>query len=227
MIIDSSWKDFYDRMQSQGVDTDCIYRRITQNIGKDKDIDSKIMPYSSGKLPNNGSGVEFTPILIGFAGKIYPIIRFIKYYEDKQSKIVHLFNMEQCKEFVNFNGINLSKSRFSFFYRSDLGSEAGVKNFFNQNYINLEILFVKHNVPVFQIELEKNSPVLILNPKLKDVDFVHLKDPYTTYQEIFMFKAGVLGNPEKEIVTISDKDKAKQLGHDGKYSFKTVPKGKK
>ena len=226
MLIDSPFFDYYDKMMESGVDRDCVYKRITTNLGKDKDIDVQKIPYSTGKLKNQFDDIEFTPIVVGFAGKIYPIIRFIGESKSSKPVIVHLFSLEEYEEFIEENQIRPSKNRFSYFYRNSLDSSSGVKGFFSTNFLNLEILFVKHSVPVFQIELEKHAPVLILNPKLKDVDFVKIKDNYTAYQEIFMFKAGVLGNTEKEIITISDKDKAKQHGHDGKYSFKT-PKVKK
>jgi hypothetical protein len=227
MLIDSKFHDYYDNMMSNGVDRDCVYSRVTKNIGKDKDIDTTLIPYSSGKITTDFGDMEFTPIIIGFAGKIYKIIRLIGYVNSSKQVTQHFFSINQYKDFIEENELELSKSRFSWFFRGGIDSIAGAKAFYENNYSSLDKLFVKHNVPVFQIELEKNSPVLILNPKLKDVDFVKVKDCFTAYQEIFMFKAGVLGNPDKEIITISDKVKAQQYGHDHKYSFKKEPKTKK
>ena len=230
MLINSKFKDYYDNIMSVGIDRDCVYIRKTEKICHDKEIVFHLLNSPSNKL----AGYIFTPFLIGFCGKIYPVVRVSKIeIAPKKPTHVHLYSLEDYAEYLSTNNIKIKVDRRS--YGRGVDTEEGLKHFFNKDYKKLEIIFMKYKAPVFSIEHDEDvSPnnwgyrpiVLILNPKLKDFDFIRVKDPFTAFQEIFMFKAGVLGNPEKEIITISDKDKAKQHGHDGKYSFKKPPKEK-
>lgn len=229
MLIDSKFRDYYDNVMSMGIDRDCVYNRATTYIADDEE---RII---RGKLtwPSEAlRGYIFTAFLIGFCGKIYPIVRVEKIEKDQiKSILMHIYNLDDYHDFLLSNKIKIKFDRHS--YLSGLDTTEGIKRFFTQNYLKLETLFTKYKVPIFSIEHEVSpSPtwsyrsILVLNPKLKDFDFVRVKDPFTAFQEIFMFKAGFLGNPEKEIITISDKVKAQQHGHDGKYSFKKMPTNK-
>jgi hypothetical protein len=221
MLIDSRFRDYYDNIMSTGIDRDCVYRRQTQSTSHEKEIRS-ILPYGS----TNVEGYEFVPFIIGFAGKLYPVVRIVKINQDPKKNInFHMHSLNDYIEFKKFHKLVLKPGRYYSDY--ELYDEKGMKEFFDENYKKYEDLFIKYKVPVFNIEREDHGTVLVLNPKLKDFDFVRVKDPFTAFQEIFMFQAGVLGNPEKEIVTISDKVKAQQHGHDGKYSFKKMPTKKK
>lgn len=229
MLITSRFRDYYDNIMSMGVDRDCVYVRKTKHI---HELDEKairgILPF----LSDNLGGYTFTTFLIGFVGKIYPVVRVEKPPVHRIEQIVkHLYNLEDYKDFLLTNKIKKREDKH--FYRSGIDTESGLKRFFSKDYVKLEIFFVKYNVPIFSIEYDDKTfyssksdipTYLVLNSKLKNFDFVRIKDPFSAFQEIFMFKAGVLGNPEKEIIIISDKDKAKQHGHDGKYSFKKSPK---
>lgn len=64
------------------------------------------------------------------------------------------------------------------------------------------------------------------NPILKHYQFQKNIDANTAYQEISMFFCGVLGNIEKEMVNISDKDMRDAKGFNN-MSFKKEPGGKK
>jgi hypothetical protein len=206
---------------STGIDRDCVYRRQTQSTSHEKEI-RHVLPYSSSRI----EGFEFIAFLIGFAGKLYPLVRIVKIDPDpKKNKNFHMHSISDYIEFKKSHKLVLKQERY--YSERDLYDVKGMKEFFDENFSKYEFLFTKYKVPIFNIEREDHGTVLVLNPKLKDFDFVRVKDPFTAFQEIFMFKAGVLGNPEKEIITISDKVKAQQHGHDGKYSFKKMPIKKK
>ena len=68
---------------------------------------------------------------------------------------------------------------------------------------------------------------LVTNAQLKDFQFAKMKDPFTAFQDIYMYISGVLGVDAKPMVQISDKDLAHKRGHGGKYSFKKPPGTKK
>lgn len=64
------------------------------------------------------------------------------------------------------------------------------------------------------------------NVNLKELQFQKIVDPYTAFQEISMFIGGVLGNPEKEMTELTEKDRINQHGFD-KWSFRKLPEVKK
>ena len=82
-----------------------------------------------------------------------------------------------------------------------------------------------HEIPRSRMRAKRQSE-LILNPELRKYDFVTVKDPPAAFQEIYMYISGVLGVPARSMVEISDREKARKHGHDGKYSFKKPPRGK-
>jgi len=99
--------------------------------------------------------------------------------------------------------------------------------FHNKKHINL---FFKYRVPVwvydYGTELLKFSKKprsnvnFMLNPPLITYEFYQMFTPPIAFQEIQMYLQGVIGNKEKKIVEISDKDKLLQHGYDLKWSFR-------
>lgn len=60
-------------------------------------------------------------------------------------------------------------------------------------------------------------------PRLADVHFYKVVDPWDAYQELSMF-LGNIAAPDRVPVTIADKDRVQQHGFDMKYGFRTRPK---
>jgi hypothetical protein len=79
-----------------------------------------------------------------------------------------------------------------------------------------------YNTPVFMIKLDNNTCKVTIDPCLKEIEFHKVKDPFTAFQDIQSFISGVLGNIEKEIITVGNDVKIHKAGFD-KWSFRKPP----
>ncbi|QIG71112.1 hypothetical protein EVB94_005 [Rhizobium phage RHph_TM40] len=70
---------------------------------------------------------------------------------------------------------------------------------------------------------DPNGYVVIDGDNLKDYCLQKIVGPYTVMQELSMWIGGILPRPEKEIITINDKNKISKHGFD-KWSFRKMPK---
>lgn len=227
MIIRSSFKDYYDTAMSFGIDKDTVYSReqSEQPWKKSNLVD---IPYS-WKFNVKEGQAEVRPVYIGFCGKIYPAIKVVvvpfSYPTPYDVPDRYFYSYEKYLEFLNETNTQMDKGhRFS----SGLRIERIAKEFFTQSYYRLEPLFRELHTPVFVIttDVKDRNRIIISNPKLSDYKFMTQKDPATTFQDIFMFLAGVLGNKEVDTVQIDDKHMLKQKGFD-QFSFKTMKGDKK
>lgn len=224
MLISSKFHDYYDTAMTYGIDKECIYNRNTE----EKDFKIKL-PYRIHDIyVDKNTKADIEPLIIGFCGKIYPCIK-ISYtafiglplnYTDE-----FIFDLETARKRLRELGIDLTRKNF--WYENYLDSAKGLDNFYNKSYSFLEPAFRESNTPVFLIKIKSAFQVrFIVNPVLKDYKFMKVVDPYSAFQQIYQYLAGVLGNKEVDIVKISDKDMLQQKGFD-KYSFKTLKGDKK
>lgn len=225
MLIVSKFHDYYDGAMIYGQDKDCVYTRNTTEV-ETKYYNT--LPYSADYLMAGGARLDVNPILIGFCGKFYPVLE-LKYtpsthpfYAPHTPKDDYIYDAQTYLDFLEYQGKCLRNSKYFTWGRGSLNDKKGIEAFFSQKYSVLDPIFRELHTPIFAIR----KKMLINNPSLQKLMFFRMIDPPSAFQEIYQYLGGVLGNKEKEIITISDKDKAKQHGHDGKYSFKT-PKVKK
>lgn len=68
--------------------------------------------------------------------------------------------------------------------------------------------------------------VLVRNPRLEDLNFVERVDPFTAFQEINMYISGVLGQSDRPMVKLTDKDILTKHGFDPKWGFRKMPEHK-
>lgn len=230
MLISSKFHDFYDTITSFGVDKTVVYHRLQSEIKwKNKDLS---VPHSE-KVEWKAKGVtyEVNKYLIGFCGKIYPVVEFRLEVVKGGYRSQFFYDAESVQEFLSKRGIKQSETRF--FWRESyyVTSESSLKNWFNAtNWSGLTELFQEHKVPVFvlgRFDERKMNNTVILNPNLKSYQFFKVQDAVTAFQNIYMFVSGVLGMPEKVTVKLNDKDLAEKKGHGGKYSFRRTPTKKK
>ena len=213
MRIISKFTDYYDNVQGFGIDKSLVYVRNTQEVGK-------------GNFEVNSSNYSFDQdrmysalILVGFCGKIYPLIkvefthgswgisksRYFAYSRDDLLKIAEKENVKESKL------LNLARGTL---YNED---------FFSSDRSNYSNLFFEYKTPVFAKNI---TGYLEINPCLKDFEFFKVVDPFTAFQEVSMYLGGVLGVGEPNTVAISDKMMACKKGFD-KQSFRTQSPGKK
>jgi hypothetical protein len=70
------------------------------------------------------------------------------------------------------------------------------------------------------------TPLLIRNPRLADLNFASVIDPWTAYQELSMFLGSALAEQRDPNENISDADRAAMHGFGHKYAFRKEPKKK-
>lgn len=245
MLIDSKFHDYYDTIRAWGIDKAVVYKRAEVEY---EAIDKTHTRYESvffnlpgGRLnfPRDlllrtatGGGRDGTfearPRIIGFCGRIYPTIElgFSAYsvYSNRRDPIVAL-DAASVVSFCDRVGVPIKRDR-SWFYRRNLDpfSLDGLATIFSADtWAPFLEVFRLANVPTFVLCLEGYRTKLTTNPQLKGLGFASVRPPAQAFQEIYHYISGVLGVPARPTVELSDKDKAKKKGHDGKYSFRKPP----
>jgi hypothetical protein len=173
--------------------------------------------------------------LLGFCGSFYPVVH-LSYYSQLQSpssSSYYFYDAESLQEHLVQMGLSDQKDRRGYgkWYSErseDVCSEYGRKNIFNvERWGKHDFLFHAFKTPVFLLGYNwpdhHQENALVLNPCLKDLGFMRIKDPHTAFQDIQSYISGVIGMPAKPMVEISDKDKAAAKGHDSPYSFRKPP----
>lgn len=211
VLILSKFHDYYDSVAKHGIDKTVVYKRLQD----EKHLNTN---YLCLETKHNFQKKEFilNEYILGFCGELYPFIQVEGGFWNSFPTL-RLYKYEEAYEFLT--KINLEKEQA--YYRDKICLD-GLKKFYEIKKLNKDY-FQEYKVPVFSIKrISSRLETILLNPKLKDFEFMKIKDPYTTYQEIYMFMAGVLGTIQEKTVEISDKDKLQQHGF-FKYSFKKEP----
>ena len=233
MLIVSKFHDYYDRVVSFGIDKTVVYQRTESKIEfKRTWQESKIVgtPHEEKFYFSKGVEAEAYKYVIGFCGKLYPVIKFILHYEDRLES--HCFYDEaSVRKFLSHKKISKEKQRWWYSEDFSVLTDYGLSNFFNnKKWSFLSKHFVEHNVPVFvygRLGDHKHHDYLVLNPRLKDFDFYRAVDTVTAFQQIYMYISGVLGVPTNPMVKLNDKELAAKKGHGDPYSFRRLPGEKK
>lgn len=247
MLVISKFHDYYDTIAKLGVDKEYVYDRTEKTIkgtfGK-KDGIRGHWPYDEEygvTKANSTTKYSVHKMVIGFCGKLYPVIVVDKKWSNDKEERYSLYTTDKVHEFFEKEKVSLEdKNRFWSMRDFSVKSKKSLDNFFaGSEFKELELEFQRHKVPVFiygrfpdpkkPIMRGHDKEHLVLNPKLKDYGFVKVKDPVSAFQDIYMYLAGVLGITHLKTPEFSDKLKAQAKGHDGKYSFRKPPgkRGKK
>lgn len=248
MRILSKFKDYYDSCQGMGVDETLVYLRNPKGISltkDDADLISNIRPPSFSQhysFDYSKLGLKTEASIIGFCGKIFPVVKFIiqtGYFENKYeyaysyNDIIAITKRHKFKDIVK----EMEQNKDNMWYSCSGGR---IEEFFNiSNEINkYEKFFTENKAPIFCVELnhEKlNDDGHYIHPtvrqviqdiKLSDFGFVKIVDPFTAYQELSMYIGGVLGVNAPEMIEISDKMMRDKKGFNN-ISFKKVPDNRK
>lgn len=253
MLIVSRFHDFYDTAMKYGVDKTVVFERGGE-MSKDKSL-STLLPYreETGWIKQGRNSYKFTfyKLIIGFCGKLYPLMYVKKECQNLIPGITpwtdEFFSFYDKEEFLSFlieNKINhKDEGRYRIWQRRTLyiDSVTDITIFFDASYWkDLLPLFRKLNAPTFivgkeyvpskEVEAPYNAhydAIITKNPQLKKYKFMKVKDPVTAFQDIFMYISGVLGVPTRPMVKLSDKELAKKRGHGDPYSFRKMPTKKK
>lgn len=206
MRVISKFKDYYDSVQMYGQD-DLIYLRTTK-------IESFKTRLLWGMSLNHKSYYDMSTFIVKFCGNYYKGIR-VKSHDRKDS---FFYSEDSIKHFLTNIGISITLN-----YRWDKRDCIG-KYF---NLIDYPTIITNEPIVVFDTTYTPQiSTNIIINPELRKYEFEKVKDPFTAYQEIFMFLSNK-ANPEPTMIEVSDKVKAIKAGHGDKYSFRKTKVGEK
>jgi hypothetical protein len=171
---------------------------------------------------------DINPIKVIFAGKFYNgIILENKPYNGLSTFKKYFYSLADYRLFISSYEDKIQKvfcNRQYWFEKPSVKVryEKILEDFFNETSdINFFNKCVAHNIAVavfLRNPIFKNDK-LIVNPILKDYEFVKALDPYTAYQELSTFVDGYLNQP-KEIIEVADKYKIEGHGFDYKKSFR-------
>ena len=231
MRIISKFHDYYDTIQSYGLDDRFIHASLQDDSDTLKSIKRNL--YNQLVLDSDEINILYTRMLslsaesylIGFCGKIYPCIKLIKekgqYYDDKE-EITFAYNTDEIITFLKNKKLKEKLKDFENNGRWSRFSVIASDNFFKFSNLasKLEHLFVDNRIPIFVINL--NTLEFIQDDQLIQYHFYKMFDAFSAFQEISMYLGGVLGLENPKMVDISN-DKMRDKKGFNDISFKKVP----
>lgn len=238
MIIISRWHDYYDIGRSFGYDPqDVRYVRERKPIYYDRlkweELCFRATPgiRKFDQSPHGTNKINYVwinPFLVVFCGKVYTGTQIIEAVPSsgpfRDYIKTYWYNYESFKQYLSkYQRLNwdwVNGSRWSTFkYSSFLGNIYDTESF-RQKCID-EKVTILYSEPEHPADEER----LVLNRELKNIDFQKVIPPYQAYQEIDMWVSGVLPQPDRPMLTVSDEVKIHKRGFD-KWSFRKEGKKK-
>jgi hypothetical protein len=231
VIIKSNFKDFYDSAQSFGQDLQLRYIRETKEIE---------FPKGGWDIPNiytsrytTAKRIKLHSEVIGFCGKIYPIVYAAVERNWKTDLEKICFSMDDINKFLEPNlskeaWLNFTtKSRWFYSHGDDQEScERYFETVLNSGAAYYD-WFLEFKCPIWISKTHyysRDKWKIILNPCLRPTEFFRVFSPPLAFQEIQMWLANQ-ASPEKPIPHIDDKTMAEIKGFD-KWSFRKPPSKK-
>lgn len=229
MKIISKAYDYYDTVAYTDSPVFVRHEKDYANYSPPKEIED-IFEKAPFEYPHS---VESQTVLIGFCGRIYPLIilSHSQYEHHYGPTVIHTVFCYSQSDILKFFSLTKLKPQNEIYIkkRKTISHVSFSKR-------NMDILFGFHGKKISDdIFFELNSPVFIItrkrhskeyqltvNSSLKERGFQKIFNPFQAYQEIEMYLGGVLGQTEINTVGISDEDLKHQKGFD-KWSFKKMP----
>lgn len=230
MRIISKFHDYYDTVMKTGMDTEVIYQREVQEIEiSSRDKDNYPALRSTSFQGNKSTRVEISYLYLGYCGKIYPAVQVsVTPWLAHVAEEYCFFNAEDAISEISKYVDLKEKHRYKFLRDRSYFDERVQEDylrFFNQEP-SKELLkkFSDYNVPLFVYQKNpepgrNHEYQLLLNPSLKDLKFMKVKEPYSAFQDISSFVSGVLNQPVNKMVVLNDQMKIAKHGFD-KWSFR-------
>lgn len=213
------------------------YLRKTDYMGRPSE-------YFGNCYRNSYRGVDLVGTFsIFFCGERFNVIR-TGYRKKERAIDIHNINgvyeekLHYSKEGLDeyIDSLKIQQPRIAYYEKeSTKRMSADIVEFFGLTKTSPDLHF-KFNTPVFVITKlsTKQDPFfkyhrtmtatgVDVNPVLKDLDFMKVKDPYTAYQELDMFISGVMGGRSPVMVDVSDEDMKVKKGFGHHYAFKKEP----
>lgn len=211
MRIISKFKDYYDGIQHTIFDKETLYLREKKEIGRVKEP-----KWCTGSR----SEYDLKYGYIGFCGKLILYCHWMNKYGTDE----FLYSADKVHEYAESHLENEDydyyftggKYKWSRPYKLEVEKTFADWSRPGNDYHND---FIKYKTPIFMVTIPNRYHVVI-NPCLSDYNFQRVFDPYTAFQEIYMYLSGVLGGNFKPIPEVSDIDMIEAKGFDKRYSFR-------
>lgn len=243
MLIISKFHDYYDNINSLGIDKTVVYNRTTSEMVVPKEIKK----YFQGLLNefrevnldrySNTKDAEIILNIIGFCGRIYPFFTMRQFKEREKEEISREYGFETAdvlkfiknkrledvarsgfrkKYYWQQQRAKLSKTNLDYFFKKLDGRQIKDEPFFE-----MKSPVFCYQGPIFTAPWSfRDESKMIVNPSLSDFGFYKKIDSFTAFQEIYMYLSGVLGIDQKETIEIKDQDMLIKKGFDSKSSFR-------
>lgn len=247
MRIISKKSDYYDSVQSYGLDENIVFVRNEEEIKHESMIDlldldmktnrafsdafmSKVLAQDIPRRRNGWLRFLFKSyrdramqfFVIGFCGEFFPCVKVTR-YEDAEN-LDGLKEKSQC-----FYPGDVVKIKDTHPYRDEsekLSDEKTIQKFISLKFKKSNEIFHILKSPIVAFDItDSYSSFSVVNPLLSEYKFYRMKDAYTAFQDISQYLGGVLGDLSENTVTISDKDMRDAKGFDD-WSFKQRPQKK-
>jgi len=242
MKIISSFKDYYDGVQSYGMDEKSVFERQSPKVEINLldgffDFHKEFIDYGQtytfekkGANSYYDERIIATQLLLGFCGMLYFGYKFDTIEKGKPVESRVFYSVEESK--VYLKSINQAYNTQGFEIRNHPILTKPNLDWFHTLNAPLFIFpaYAAHPEEVnlnWDEDIPKKPQDLMLNPNLKALDFHKVKDAYSCFQEINQFISGVLSENENKSTTLTDKERVLQHGIDPKYGFRNRPKKKK
>lgn len=229
MRIISKFKDYYDGPASYGEadPQDRVYLRKTEehdteNVFCPEVLDFRthlfVVRYACGKQVEHSAGTGYVSV----CGTMYPFIRFSTFdYEKNKYVETYLWNYEEAISYVKSHGMTEKDLQDWHWHRwsHKLTVHEWVAKFF-MDYSKKQVPIKFHETYDTPVLMVKKKTMVVVNPKLSDMDFGKVMHSVTLAQEIDMFLHSALLEHPRPMVEISDKDQIAAKGFDPKWSFR-------
>ena len=231
MLIQSTFKDYYDSAASIGIDKTIVFKRTTSEVQLEDGFFMDGLPrYFPDDLPD-----EYFPISQSHPDRNYckwMIIGFCGVYHVAVFNTLAESNNKHTMAYYGEDILALDWKKEKGFWRYP-EPKITIQNLLNLWHLKQESkFFFELNTPIFAKEIlqslskyQQNNKQLYLekfelNPNLNKYQFYKEIDTVTAFQNIQSYISGVLGTKENDTIEVSNESKIIKAGFDLKTSFR-------
>jgi len=241
MRMVSDFHDYYDVVQASGQDQTVVYLRTRKEVELNRSGYPFPLFEGTARYEFRHRGVPIVQFVVGFCGKVYPILQLSCQPRFEPNPITEFCNtLSDADTFVesNFKRLQVetyrSKPRRRRFARDQWPGKQRrekFKEFFDAYAAKRSAfghIFLECGCPIFVASSwwgdgkYHREYKIVYNECLKELDFFKVIDTDTAFQELQMFMGG-MARPNKPIPYVSDKDMVSIKGFN-EWSFRKPPR---
>lgn len=220
MRIKSPFRDYYDGLAANDLEPEPLYVRKTESCNGNKHNVPSLQLYG-----RYGTKVLSTNV-IGFAGRLYPVIKHITppiycgQTNSYQSKETHSFYYTAAAYMASIEK-NLDKfdiAKIEAFFNLQHISWSGERTLVSGPLLDY---FSTYKTPIFIASGDKHGDNIVRNARLASWDFARIVPPYQAWRDLTVYLSN-LANPNPTIPTISNADMIVAKGFNHPDSFRNV-----